>query len=88
MAARLAPYLRYYATERPVADHGVAPGVLVVFEEPVAPAHFLRLAREEIARSGVELPLRTASRGDLERAGPLGTAWRGPSGPRLARART
>ena len=88
MATRLAPYLRYYATERPVADHGAAPAVLVVFEEAVAPAHFLRLAREEVARSGVDLPLWIASRDDLEAAGPLGAGWRGPSGPNLARAGT
>ena len=78
MAARLAPYLRYYATDRPAADHGVAPAVLVVFEDDVAPAHFLRVARDEIARSGVELPLWTASRDDLEAAGPLGMVWRSP----------
>ena len=36
MAARLAPYLRYYATDRPVADHGVVPKLLVVFEDAVA----------------------------------------------------
>ncbi len=78
MAARLAPYLRYYATNRPVADHGTAPAVLVVFEDAVAPAHFLRVAREEIARSGSDVPLRVAQRDDLEAASPLGTVWRKP----------
>ena len=29
MAARIAPYLRYYATRRPLDDHGVVPLVLV-----------------------------------------------------------
>ena len=76
MAARLAPYLRYYATDRPVADHGAAPAVLVVFEEAVAPAHFLHVAREEITRRGVDGPLWAASRDDLKAAGPLGAAWR------------
>ena len=87
MASRLAPYLRYYATDRPVADHGVAPALIVVFEDAVAPAHFLRLAHEEMARSSVDLPLRTASREDLEAAGPLGIPWHGPSGP-IARTPT
>ncbi len=76
MAARLAPYLRYYATERPVADHGAAPAVLVVFEDAVAPAHFLRVAREEIARSGVDVPLWVCCTEELDAAGPLGAAWR------------
>ncbi len=76
MAARLAPYLRYYATDRPRTDHGSMPTVLVVFEDAVAPAHFLRVAREEMARSGVDVPLWTASRDHLESAGALGAAWR------------
>lgn len=79
MATRLAPYLRYYATDRPMADHGVVPALLVVFEDTVAPTHFLRVAREEIARSGSEPPLWVASSDDLDRAGPLGPAWSSPS---------
>ena len=78
MAARLAPYLRYYATDRPAADHGTMPGVLVVFDDPVAPVHFLRIAREEIARSGIDLPLWVASRDELDAAKPLGDARRDP----------
>ncbi len=78
MAARLAPYLRYHATGRPVADQGTAPAVLVVFEDTVAPAHFLRVAHEEIGRSGVDVPLWVASRDDLEDAGSLGPVWRSP----------
>lgn len=78
MAARLGPYLRYYATDRLVADHGAAPAVLVVFEDDVAPAHFLRVAREEMARSGVDLPLWVASQGELAATGPLGPTWRNP----------
>ena len=33
MAARLAPYLRYYSTHRPIDDHGVRPAVLIVFHD-------------------------------------------------------
>lgn len=33
MAARLAPYLRYYATREPVDDHGAEPVVLMVFDD-------------------------------------------------------
>ena len=76
MAARLAPYLRYYATDRPLADHGAVPAVLVVFEDSVAPAHFLRVAREEITRRSVDVPLWVTSREDLDGVGPLGVAWR------------
>ena len=85
MAARLAPYLRYYATTRPLDDHGAVPAVLVVFDDAVAPAHLLRVAREEIARSGVDLPLWTASRDDIEGAGPLEEPWRSLSGLELDR---
>ena len=86
MVARLAPYLRYYATPRPLDDHGAMPAVMVVFEDPVASAHFLRVARAEMAHSGVAAPLWVASRADLTAAtGPLGAAWRSPGEQGLAR---
>ncbi len=78
MADRLAPYLRYYATDRPVADHGATPAVLVVFDDAVAPAHFLRVARDEIARGGVDVPLWVASKADLGIRGPLSADWESP----------
>ena len=80
MAARLAPYLRYYASQRPTDDHGVRPAVLVVFEDDLAAHHFLRVARGEIARARVDLQLRVSHRALLEREGPLGNAWRGAGG--------
>ena len=57
MAARLAPYLRYYASRRPTDDHGFQPAVLVVFDDELAAQHFLRVAREQTQRTGVTLPL-------------------------------
>ena len=78
MAARLPPYLRYYSSNQPLDDHGVSPFVLVVFDESLAPAHFLRVARGEMERTGVNVPLWVSDRETLERAGPLGTAWRNP----------
>ena len=57
MAARLAPYLRYYASQRPTDDHGARPAVLVVFDDEVAASHFLRVARKEMERAGAEVPL-------------------------------
>ena len=33
MAERLAPYLRYYSSRRPLDDHGAQPAVLVVFDD-------------------------------------------------------
>ena len=80
MAARLAPYLRYYASPRPTDGHGVRPAVLAVFEDDIAAAHFLRVARKESARARVELPLRVSHRTLIEREGPLGHAWRAPAG--------
>ncbi len=57
MAARLAPYLRYYASQRPTDDHGVQPVVLVVFDDELAAQHFLRVAHGEIARACVDVLL-------------------------------
>ena len=39
MAARLAPYLRYYATSRPTDDHDAQTAVLVVFDDELAATH-------------------------------------------------
>ena len=76
MAARLAPYLRYYASQRPTDDHGVRPAVLVVFEDDLAAHHFLRVARREMNRARVNLPLWVSHGALLQREGPLGAAWR------------
>ena len=76
MADRIAPYLRYYSSHRPTDDHGSRPTVLVVFEDVIAQTHFLRVARDEMARTGVRVPLHVSHRSLLERVGPLGRAWR------------
>ena len=86
MAARLAPYLRYYSSHRPTDDHGARPDVLVVFDDDVAQTHFLRIAREEMARAGVEVPLLVSHRELVEREGPLGRAWLAPGVPEPAHA--
>jgi len=80
MAQRLAPYLRYYSSHRPADDHGHRPLVLVVFDDPVAPTHFLEVARREMLRVRVPLPLLASHREPLEREGPLGPAWLAPGG--------
>ena len=80
MAQRLAPYLRYYSSHRPADDHGHRPLVLVVFDDPVAPTHFLEVARREMARVRVPLPLLASHREQVEREGPLGRAWLAPGG--------
>ena len=54
MAARLAPYLRYYSSSRPLEDHEERPLVLIVFEGPLAEANFLGVARKEMRRTEVE----------------------------------
>ena len=86
MAARLAPYLRYYSSHRPTDDHGARPDVLVVFDDDIAQTHFLRIAREEMARAAVEVPLLVSHRELVEREGPLGRAWLAPGVPEPAHA--
>ena len=76
MADRIAPYLRYYSSHRPTDDHGSRPIVLVVFEDEITQTHFLRVARDEMERTGVSIPLQVSYRRLLERVGPLGCAWR------------
>ena len=78
MAARIAPYLRYYANSRPLDDHGVIPSVLVVFDDDLAASHFLRVADREMRKAGVKVPLWVSHRAALERLGPLGAAWLRP----------
>ena len=80
MADRIAPYLRYYSSHRPTDDNGSWPIVLVVFEDEIAQTHFLRVARDEMDRTGVSVPLRVSHRSLLERVGPLGRAWRTTDG--------
>ena len=80
MAARLAPYLRYSSSNRPLDDHGALPIVLVVFDDDLAATHFLRVARQEMERAGVDVPLWVSHRAALERLGPLGRAWFTPGG--------
>ena len=78
MAARLAPYLRYYSSHRPTDDHGVRPEVLVVFDDDTAATNFLRVAQDELDRARVDVPLRVSHRDAVAALGPLGRAWRTP----------
>ena len=78
MTARLAPYLRYYSANRPMDYHWERPMALIAFEDHLAEANFLGVARKKIARARVKLPLWVSSHEALEREGPLGAAWRSP----------
>ncbi len=78
MAARLAPYLRYYASSRPTDDHGGQPAVLIVARDDLAATHFLRVAQEEVERAGVQVPLWVTHAPVLATHGPLGQVWRTP----------
>ncbi|MCY4639404.1 MAG: replication-relaxation family protein [Chloroflexi bacterium] len=80
MAARLAPYLRYYASQRPADDHGVRPAVLVVLRDEITADHFLRVARRELDRARVKLPLGVSHEALVGAEGPFGDAWRAPGG--------
>ncbi|MYE45675.1 MAG: hypothetical protein F4X25_02770, partial [Chloroflexi bacterium] len=76
MATRLAPYLRYYASQRPTDDHGVRPALLVVLRDEVTADHFLRVARREMERVRVALPLWVSHEALIEDEGPFGGGWR------------
>ena len=78
MAERIAPYLRYFASGRPLEDNGAPPVVLVVFEDDITATHFLRVAGNQMDKSGVTVPLFVSHRSLLELVGPLGPAWRTP----------
>ncbi|MYE33030.1 MAG: hypothetical protein F4X80_10345, partial [Chloroflexi bacterium] len=78
MAARLAPYLRYYASHRPTDDHGVRPALLVVLRDEITADHFLRVARREMDRAHVALPLWVSHEALLDAEGPFGGGWRSP----------
>ncbi len=78
MAERIAPYLRYFATGRPLEDNGAPPVVLIVFEDDLTATHFLRVAGNQMDTSGVTVPLFVSHRNLLEQVGPLGPAWRIP----------
>ena len=71
-------HLRYFATRRPLDDHGVTPLVLVVFEDGLAATHFLKVAGEEMTRAGVRVPLWVSHRDALEQVGTLGAGWHSP----------
>ena len=78
MADRLAPYLRYYSSKQPLDDHGVQPTVLIVFDDPLVEAKLLGVARREMARIRIKVPLWVSHREALEKAGPGGPVWRNP----------
>ena len=80
MAARVAPYLRYYASNRPTDDHGNQPLTLVVFDDDIALTHFLAVAAREMERARVRVPLLASHRELVESAGPVGRAWVARSG--------
>ena len=80
MAARVAPYLRYYASPNPTDDHGHQPLVLVVFDDDIALTHFLAVAAREMERARVRVPLLASHRELVGSVGPLGRAWIGRSG--------
>ena len=78
MATRIAPYLRYYLSHSPIDDHGARPSVLIVFDDDIAATNFLRVARDEMDRAGVSVPLWVSHSAVIDALGPLGRAWRTP----------
>ena len=81
IAQRLAPYVRYYSSKRPIDDHGARPAVLVVCLDNIAQTHFLRVAGEVLARSRVDVPLLVTHGQLVDKLGPLGPIWRSTVSP-------
>ena len=73
MSERLAPYLRYFSSHRPIDDHGTRPSVLVVFDDEIAHTHFLRVAREGDAGGGGRRAPVGLPQGGHRRPGTAGT---------------
>ena len=82
MTRRVAPYLRYYRSKRPIEDHAAAPLLIVVFDHDLAADHFRGVAQEETDRAGIELPLFVSDRPRLAQHCPLGPVWSGIHEPR------
>ena len=79
MAARLAPYLRYYSSLwRPRDDHRGLPIVLIVFNDTTVESRFLGVARDLMDQTRVDVPLWVSNSESVEREGPMGEAWRSP----------
>ena len=73
---RLGPYLRYYSGHDPLDDHGAKPIVLIVFDDKLVESRFLGVARREVRRTMVKLPLWVSHSRVLGEKGPLGPVWR------------
>ena len=84
MAARLAPYLRYYSSHKPIDDHGVRPSVLIVFDDDLAATHFLSVAHRGMRQKNVTAPLWVSHRAAIDALGPMGRAWQTPGDPEPA----
>ena len=78
MSLRLAPYLRYYSTQRPADEHGVQPIIFVVFQDDLTANHFRRVARHEMGGETVNMPIQASDERTLNQVGPFGLAWYSP----------
>ncbi|MCY3570532.1 MAG: MarR family winged helix-turn-helix transcriptional regulator [Chloroflexi bacterium] len=76
MAARLAPYLRYYSSKRPIEDHGAPPLVMVAFDDQIAADHFRSVAQEHTDRADIDLPLLVSDQCLLGQYSPFGPVWK------------
>ena len=74
---RIAPYLRYFGSRRPLDDDGAYPVLMVVLRDEIVESHFLRLACDELGKTSTA-PLRVlASNAQaVEAQGALGHVWR------------
>lgn len=80
---KLDSYLAYYSTKKPLEEHGVVPIVLFVFETAFRAKRFTDVARGEIEKTGVRLPLWVTSEEELYEEDPFSPVWRSPYGNRL-----
>jgi DNA-binding MarR family transcriptional regulator len=85
LRTKLAPYLQYYSTGRPMENYGANPLLLVVLKDEIVESQFLRIAQGESDKAGVTTLRDLASHASIvEMQVPLEKVWmESAGGPRI-----
>ncbi len=88
ISQRLAPYVRYFSSRRPLDDHGEWPAVLVVCVDEIAQSQLLTVARDMFSQTSSDVPLLVTDSRLVEEFGPMGPIWIATDGHWDSRALT